>query len=349
VKKKIVSNKSNKFVIALVLVVAVGAILATVNASNFVGNILNFQSSTYTCVDSDGGNVTGVRGNVTFIFSNGTQTVAGNDYCRNPFPIGITEYFCPSNPTQTFPSTYNGVCPSGTMCSNGACLPATCTDSDLSNNRSVMGVITIVNNTGTFTFNDRCSSTSSVFQLSCHSSATPAQYGSYYNVTVSNCLTGQVCSNGACVPITYTCRDTDGGTSSTIRGNVTITPSIGSPTSRLDSCANSTNVFELSCSSPTASTLTNASVRCGAGNGCSSGACVLVTYLCRDSDGSSISVAGNVTVTPSIGSPVVRSDYCVANGFGVNEYRCTSATASTATVRQYNCPVGTSCSSGRCS
>jgi len=307
---------------------------------------------TFTCSDTDGGQNNGTAGTVSANASRGGVVISSNisrDFCYTN--VSVMEQYCTSSTSLNASRVI--ACSSGQFCSSGACIPITytCLDTDRGSYANIQGNVTITPSSGAQTrAADTCVNSSYVGEYTCSSST--ASSLTYNSLPCSG--TTVACRNGACTSlVSYTCTDSDSGVDANTAGYVTVTSPTGTTTTSNDRCLDSNHVTEYSCPYGTASTATSYGIACSAGKTCSAGACIPITYTCRDSDGSNLGIAGNVTITPSVGAPTVSRDECTGSDgrgayLGVNEYTCASATASTATRRQYNCPSGQTCSSGRC-
>ncbi|MDP3742655.1 MAG: hypothetical protein Q8R15_05045 [Candidatus Micrarchaeota archaeon] len=382
-KKQKKHSFHNKFLISLVLVVAIGAILTTTNAASVIGNVLYFQSAAIvTCIDSDGGNNTRSFGSITLVnlFSNGTisSNVVQQDYCSGSF---ISEYYCVSNNNGTVNGTrevypgagygnYYGNCSNG--CSSGACNPSNpstpiCTDTDGGIVNGTAGTVTVSSDTFSSSISDRCDDSRRLYEFSCSSPT-----ASSITTTVITCGLGGSCLNGACVGGSiasnlFICTDSDGITrlangttifgviNTTVYGSVNLTNASSGTllSSSFDSCFNSTYVNENYCLASSAqNTSISRTIRfpCPSGTTCSAGRCapVSLTYTCRDTDGGALpSIRGNVTITRSSGAPTIGVDTCV-NSTYVGEYSCSNSTASSLTYGARRCSSGQACRNGAC-
>ncbi|MFH1246780.1 MAG: hypothetical protein V1644_00210 [Candidatus Micrarchaeota archaeon] len=266
------SSKSKRLMITLVLVLALAALIVSSNALGVIGKVLYFQSAP-TCFDSDGGNNSAVYGGVNLTNSSGVYYY-GSDLCQGSV---LLEFTCPSNlaaiPYPPRPSYF--YCPGG--CEYGACVPITytCRDTDSGIAPEIGGNVSITSSTGAqVNYSD-----------SCNGALVVERYCSFPSASVASsrtmrCQTGQSCLNGRCAPITYTCTDSDGN-SSTIRGNVAIVSSAGSRTVTQDGCTSSTAVMERICSSSTSSSASTVTVYCSSGKVCLNGACVIRIVMPR--------------------------------------------------------------------
>ncbi|MDP3742445.1 MAG: hypothetical protein Q8R15_03960 [Candidatus Micrarchaeota archaeon] len=267
-KKK--HSPHNKFLVSLVLVIAIGALLVTTDAFGVIGKILYFQSAETTCVETDGGNNPAVFSTLNISNSSGTRFF--QDRCSST--TNIVEYYCDASYPNSQRATYSA-CPSGQRCSNGACAPITyiCTDSDGGQTPGSRGTVTVTPSVGRSVRSvDSCNG-ALVNEYYCTSSTAPSESN-----TTLTCPTGRTCLNGRCIlpTATYTCVDSD-GVDSTVAGNVTITSSRGTTTVRTDGCFSGTAVFERTCSSPTVSSASTQTVYCPSGQTCAEGRCVAPT------------------------------------------------------------------------
>jgi len=163
------------------------------------------------CTDSDNGNTIYVRGTV-----NASSGSSGTDVCVS---TGIvTEYYC-SNTTGV---TSNIACSANMMCSNGACVNITCSDSDGGMIVNTYGSITLSNGTS---YVDACLTNTSLTERYCT--------GNYANSTTLNCSAYgyNSCLNGVCVNLNQSYFDLN---------FVSMTPSTSTPYTNNNITINST-------------------------------------------------------------------------------------------------------------
>ena len=153
-----------------------GASLSSVGpASSAVSSIAASSSPSSVlsgCTDTDGGNVSAVKGLVS------GPNFYQEDYCNNS--LILQEYYCMGD--RSMGAGYR------CQCSNGACvgpLPADCVDSDGGNNTAVQGT---VETTGGTVRTDFCYAAGTLVEYACA--------GDRYSETLVPC----VCTNGACPP-----------------------------------------------------------------------------------------------------------------------------------------------------
>lgn len=276
-----------------------------------------------SCYDSDGGQNTSVKGNVT----NDTGTY--NDYCKNANTV--SEYWCDSS-NNTWASDIG--CPTGFSCGDGACVKNTTNVTNTTNTTkpACYGPTTsnIYNKT---TFNAFDGKVNKSYSDYCIGNTLVDHWCSADKATFSlvSCPTNYSCSSGACVlntttnttnttnttPSVFTC---SGPSTYNIYNKTSVNISNGTVSSKYtDSCTNNTGVQEYWCSGKTAVT---ANYSCPTNYSCSTGACVL-----------------NKTNTTNVTKP-----YCSGNTFtkGVmttigNNYslNLTNANSTTATFDLY--------------
>src|SRR3989344_181275 len=138
-----------------------------------------------TCTDSDGGKVYLVKGNVVVAgFSGGPPDSFAEDNCQSTSVL--VEQFCNGDSA----SSENYTCPSGTTCSNGACIyvsGAACTDSDGGKDYFVKGTATRTGEASQVD-SDNCMSSTILREVYCN--------GNILSEENYNCPVG--CSTGAC-------------------------------------------------------------------------------------------------------------------------------------------------------
>ncbi|MBI5227609.1 hypothetical protein HY988_03410 [Candidatus Micrarchaeota archaeon] len=268
-----------------------------------------------TCSDSDGGRDIFAKGSV--VDSDGVH----QDKCEGS--SSIVEYYC--SLTVAKPETIK--CPDDYECSDGACIKKIpppspkCADSD-----GGLGYFTAgkVNSYGTV-YSDVCTGIGQVKEYYCQ--------GDKVSSVIYPCAPDYECRNGACVPLTQTCRDDDGDDIYR-SGRTTITSTLY-VTSSDDYCINSQTVKEFYCSGTYEK---NNNVDCPRGYECKNGACV--GNPCYDSDnGNDIYTRG----TASRGG-TYSTDYCTGGSSGI-EYYCAYDQIYS---NSFTCPQGDNCNDGRC-
>lgn len=193
-----------------------GVCLASNQTTNQTSSTSN--QTTINCVDTDGGLSYNVRGNVTVYYNTGGGT-RYDDGCFTYYDSNVSgyvtklaEYSCEG----TNWSRTEIICPSGSICSNSACINqtsstsnVTCTNTDANVNENPAGVsnlsdgwnpavrgaltLSFLNGT-TLSFTESCSSDGKVVEYYC-SSSTPTRYGS----ALVTCSSGTNCVSGVCV------------------------------------------------------------------------------------------------------------------------------------------------------
>ncbi|MGV8176951.1 MAG: hypothetical protein ACP5NX_04070 [Candidatus Bilamarchaeaceae archaeon] len=241
------------------------------------------------CSDSDNGNTPGIKGTVSV---GGYKYV---DYCIDTSKV--REYTC-NNGTV---ASQIVACPSGTLCSNGACsVPANtrCNDSDGMDITKKGSVFTALTNGWGAISADYCINSAQVREYYCNGSNLASQ--------VFNCPSGFTCSNGACLSFskfnltlntTITkCTDSDNGKNGDVKGMVTCI----NGSTYTDMCNGNSRVLEFYVDS-------NGDVRydyitCGTGKNCSNGACV----------------QDNASACTAYGSNPLYPGYAIYNGVRYN-------------------------------
>ena len=264
------------------------------------------NTTTVTCTDSDGGRDTGAAGRVS------VGSLARSDSCVGASTV--KEYYCEGG----ILGVSDIPCGSGYVCTNGACTPVPCSDSDGGEIAETKGTAT----SGATSNSDSCASETSVTEYYCSG-------GGILSKSMP-CGTGKHCSDGACVA--YTCTDSDGGQEAGEAG----TASIGD-TRKTDSCSSDNRkVTEYYCD--TSGTIRNASISCESDEICRDGACV--EAACTDSDGGQMKgTAGNTTL-----GTTSHRDSCYSNT-SVLEYYCSASGISETTLP---CDSGYYCNAGAC-
>ncbi len=263
-------------------------------------------NTTAVCTDSDGGRDTFSMGSVS------VGSIVRSDSCVDASTV--KEYYC----EEGILGVSDIPCGSGYVCTNGACTPVPCSDSDGGEVAETKGTAT----SGATSQTDSCASETSVTEYYCSG-------GSILSKSIS-CGTGTHCSDGACVA--YTCTDSDGGQEPGIAGNTSI-----GDNRKTDTCsADGRRVNEYYCDS--SGNIRNTSIACGTDETCRDGACMAAS--CTDSDGGQDKMrAGNTTL-----GATTRSDSCYSNT-SVLEYYCSASGISQATM---DCGSGYYCNAGAC-
>jgi hypothetical protein len=192
------------------------------------------------CTDSDQGAKPNEKGTTTSVEESGT------DSCKDSNTV--TEYYCEDATVKSKSMD----CASGYECKDGACVEATCSDSDGGEDASKAGTVT----KGDISQADKCSGDTKVTEYYCS--------GNDVNTKIINCASGYKCQNGACVELPK-CVDSDNGKDKFEKGTVT-TPS----NTYVDDCYSSTQVLEYFCSGED---VDNEKISCGSGYECKLGKC----------------------------------------------------------------------------
>ncbi|MAF99045.1 MAG: hypothetical protein CMH61_00380 [Nanoarchaeota archaeon] len=139
-----------------------------------------------TCTDTDGGINLNVQGTGTGEYGTvGVQTFT--DYCNavpGPYYEKLIEYHCENNYLQF----HHYDCPSGSECSNGACV-SLCVDDDPENDPSFAGNA----DNPIIGHRDSCNSAGQLRQSEC------GPDGNWVTAGTVDCSAGTVCQDGACV------------------------------------------------------------------------------------------------------------------------------------------------------
>ena len=266
------------------------------------------------CTDSDGGQDE---------FSLGTasgESVSGTDRCLGDGEE-VLEYYCSGGEVKHI----DIACPSGYICSDGACKQITCFDSDGGVETSILGTVNYGEQ-----YTDTCVSDSVVREYSC------AANGSVEEVEVA-CPENHKCSGGRCVAVTV-CADSDGDDEGKTKGTTTL----GSTTYE-DKCLSYDVVYEYYCENGTVQTK---QVRCPEGQACEEGICVEAEVReCKDTDeGKSVYSKGKVTYW-SQGEKYSETDKCYDQN-SVLEVWCTESGSVGFGI--ISCDSGDWCEDGRC-
>jgi hypothetical protein len=251
--------------------------------------------TTQTCTDSDGGINYTVQGTTTGLNPSSNQTVTVSDVCTLGGSLTgtcssgnclLAEYYCNGNYING--TTYS--CPNG--CSIGACVttsPRVCTDSDNGTNYNIKGTTTGYGTDGNLkTVTDYCMNINAggpgpyVNEFIC-------QPNGDVNDIAYNCPNG--CSEGACInQTTQTCTDSDGGKDYYVKGTTTgiirctdqaqcMTPQTVS-----DLCgSDGFTLTEFYCDNDGFQVvdLTSGTYSYKCPNGCSDGACIANSVVCK--------------------------------------------------------------------
>ncbi|MDD5096573.1 MAG: hypothetical protein PHY95_03605 [Candidatus ainarchaeum sp.] len=162
-----------------------GAILSSTISCGEGKHCVEGACIAYTCTDSDGGQETGEAGTASIGDNRKTDTCSSDRR-------SVTEYYCDESGSIRNASI---ACGSEEVCREGACVAATCTDSDGGQTKGTAGTTTL----GAISRSDSCHSDTSVTEYYCGG-------GDILYTTIS-CGSGYVCDEGACVEIN--CIDDD--------------------------------------------------------------------------------------------------------------------------------------------
>ena len=145
------------------------------------------STPTSTCSDSDGGKDINVVGVVT-LTDKGISTTY-SDYCLSGSAVG--EYYCTSG--NYYSALASSPCPSGTSCSNGACVASgdSCSDSDGGIYTNVFGTISGVLWNAPYTVDDACQNSTTVIERFCNANEPDNRF--------TDCSSNRSCVNGACI------------------------------------------------------------------------------------------------------------------------------------------------------
>ncbi len=123
----------------------------------------------------------------------------------------VTEYYCSSGQKRSTTKTCSDV-DEDYICSDGACVPDTCTDTDGGSITDTSGVVTTLSGIEQYDWCDEDGVTLTEFTCS----------GANVRHELIDCSeSGQVCSNGACVTLDPACSDSDGGRDYNEKGTTT--------------------------------------------------------------------------------------------------------------------------------
>lgn len=192
------------------------------------------------CQDSDGGKDEKVKGTVT---SPGTSQT---DECSGGY--AVKEYYCDAGTAKTDEID----CGEGMQCVNGACIEASCSDSDGGKDASKSGTVT----KGKDTFADSCSGASGVKEYYCD--------GKKVMSDTVQCQSGFTCQEGKCTKVV--CVDSDSGKDTATKGTATYQDK-----TYTDSCYSTAAVLEYFCYSETS--VQSEKINCGTGKECFDGKC----------------------------------------------------------------------------
>lgn len=225
------------------------------------------------CTDSDGGKNIYVKGTATGTLENGVYTTAVDSCSSN---TQVLERYCDGNTLKVTDSD-GEFCPSGYVCSDGACVAQQtqeyCSDNDGSN---IYTKGSVTNQDGQYS--DFCTADGTLMETWCKN-------GKKYT-TGYTCPSNYICSNGACVQeqsqgTDRYCEEADGGYNLYTKSTATLYSdsqktsivSIGT-----DYCESNTKVHEYWCTYYSNGELeglvTGFSYDCPTGYKCSDGACV---------------------------------------------------------------------------
>jgi hypothetical protein len=256
------------------------------------------------CIDSDGGRDIFVAGSA----SKGGSVIDDGCFGKSD----VLEAFCSGNvlTSTTFP------CPAGYECSGGACIKASCFDSDGGQVKAVQGSVLF----GSTNATDECVSTTKVKEYYCNNGALAS--------ADLDCDAGSSCVNGACV--VNPCSDSDGGKDTTVAGIVT------KGSDRFTDKCDGASVLEYYCDN---GDVKSQDITCPSGSSCDQGRCLEV--VCTDSDSGMDQFTKGTT---SFGQTTYQ-DSCYSN-LSVLEYYCSSnKSIGTTTI---SCGSGNECQDGRC-
>ena len=336
-------NKGVLISIFLLLTLFVSVFVSAIYITGQItGNSIS-DDANVTCTDSEEAFNPNIKGTVSL--SNGTiledtccdisNSAAWIDTCSTTKDT-VIEYYCSGGEGTHWGFAAAG-CGYGYKCEDGACVPASdvlCTDSDGGVNLKVKGTAT--DSSGTET--DYCYADGALAEYSCLSNY--AKKRGYFN-----CPSGYKCDDGACVPASNVlCTDSDGGFNLNVRG--TTTDSSGSST---DFCFQNNEVTEYSCLNDYSKEMR--SLRCGGGEICIDGACVINSSLwenspCNDSDGgNNIYVRGETKTTKEESDYKEHVDECKSGR--IDESAC-NYLGIIEIYMSTPCPQGFICNDGAC-
>jgi hypothetical protein len=192
------------------------------------------------CQDTDNGKDEKVKGTVT---SPGTSN---SDECSGSY--SVKEYYCSGNDAKSEDID----CGDGMQCVSGACIEASCLDSDGGKDAAKSGTVT----KGKDSFQDTCSGASAVKEYFCNAKKVESE--------VMACQAGFSCKEGKCTK--DVCADSDGGKDILVKGTASFQNMTGT-----DNCYSATAVLEYFCYSETS--MQNEKINCGTGKECFDGKC----------------------------------------------------------------------------
>ena len=140
-----------------------------------------------SCADSDGGQVLTLKGTASGYLN--SFSYSKTDYCLTS--TSVHENWCVGD--LSYEQNVN--CPSGTSCSDGACISTqtnTCLDTDGGFNAYGQGTISGLQNNIPYSSTDYCASSTSIYEYYCISN-TPSGFEQSCQGNATN-----ICSNGAC-------------------------------------------------------------------------------------------------------------------------------------------------------
>jgi len=274
---------------------------------------------TNICNDSDVGvKENFVRGNVSL---NGV--LKGVDSCSGSF--AVKEFFCNMS---SVPAFRIDDCPEMWSCVDGACVGPSCVNSDAGAGEYFVK--------GSILWNGKLAGVDS-----CYFGTFLKEYycttGNMTTYTYKNCLSfgsNYGCVDGACRLPAPVCRDSDGGLNINVKGTLN-SSNLGVKVDVCNASSSPYTLVEYYCNGST-----GVGVASYCSYGCSNGACIVPTPVCRDSDGGfNITVKGNA----SNGS-VTKVDVC-ATSTVVSEAICSGNVPVYSTT---GCATGFICSNGAC-
>ncbi|MEM4272332.1 MAG: Kazal-type serine protease inhibitor family protein, partial [Candidatus Bilamarchaeaceae archaeon] len=251
------------------------------------------------CTDSDGGFNLYEKGS-----ARGTSGITYVDVCSGG--NGITEYYCSDG--NVFHTTAD--CGNYYVCSNGACISATCRDTDGGQNEDEYG--SVYGSSGEA--HDACYDEDTVNEYYC--------YGTTIKYKRIDCDSDEKCVDGECTK-DY-CYDSDGGKDKDEYGTVEVGGEGWS-----DYCYDGDTVREYYCSN---NAVAHTNMNCDSGEVCSGGKCVKESTLCVETDGGrDYYERGRTTYGTQ-----TYIDYC-EDRTDLMEYYCSSGLLKSVV---YSCPYG---------
>ncbi|MFH2100800.1 MAG: Kazal-type serine protease inhibitor [Candidatus Micrarchaeota archaeon] len=264
------------------------------------------------CDDSDKG---------TDYFAFGVVTYDGKSYpdaCKNGV---LTEYKCSDGQVGSVAYTC------GEGCAEGRCTNQKCTDTEYGQTIYSSGTVNLINDSGWFTFPDKCVSEDMVTEYTCD--------GDEMRAANISCPDAYACYGGVCYP-DKACHDTD---SDHPDGRYQQGTVYYDGKDYKDYCMDETLVVEYSCSA--SQKVHEAYLSCPGGYECSRGACVELAE-CEDTDGGRDYYERGTT---SESGGFEATDQCMGDS-RLLEYFCDSGEL-VDSVR-FDCPSGYVCTSGAC-